>query len=137
MHKTIQREAILKLLRESEKHLSADEVFTILRYKVPQISLATIYRNLKQLSAAQIISEVTTINIQKKFESNMSVHFHIHCPVCGKEIRKQTIDQIIDRIMTLPEGTRFLVLSPIVRGQKGRHEKVLGRPVLFAISAAV
>ena len=47
-----------------------------------------------------------------------------HCPVCGKEIRRQTIDQIIDRIMTLDEGTRFLVLSPIVRGQKGRHEKV-------------
>ena len=47
-----------------------------------------------------------------------------HCPECGKEIRRQTIDQIIDRIMTLDEGTRFLVLSPIVRGQKGRHEKV-------------
>ena len=47
-----------------------------------------------------------------------------HCPVCGKEIRRQTIDQIIDRIMTLEEGTRFLVLSPVVRGQKGRHEKV-------------
>ena len=48
-----------------------------------------------------------------------------HCPVCNKEIRRQTIDQIIDRIMTLSEGTRFLVLSPVVRGQKGRHEKVL------------
>ena len=47
-----------------------------------------------------------------------------HCPVCGKEIRRQTIDQIIDRIMNLEEGTRFLVLSPIVRAQKGRHEKV-------------
>ncbi|MBO5716381.1 MAG: excinuclease ABC subunit UvrA [Clostridia bacterium] len=47
-----------------------------------------------------------------------------HCPVCGKEIRRQTIDQIIDKIMTLNEGTRFLVLSPVVRGQKGRHEKV-------------
>lgn len=47
-----------------------------------------------------------------------------HCPVCGKEIRRQTVDQIIDRIMTLDEDTRFLVLSPIVRGQKGRHEKV-------------
>lgn len=47
-----------------------------------------------------------------------------HCPVCGKEIKRQTIDQIIDRIMTLEEGTRFLVLSPIVRGQKGRHEKI-------------
>lgn len=48
-----------------------------------------------------------------------------HCPVCGKEIRRQTIDQIIDQIMTLDEGTRFLVLSPIVRSQKGRHEKIL------------
>lgn len=47
-----------------------------------------------------------------------------HCPTCGKEIRRQTIDQIIDRILTMDEGTRFLVLSPVVRGQKGRHEKV-------------
>lgn len=47
-----------------------------------------------------------------------------HCPVCGKEIRRQTIDQIIDKIMTLDDGTRFMVLSPIVRAQKGRHEKI-------------
>ena len=48
-----------------------------------------------------------------------------HCPVCGKEIRQQTTDQIIDRILKLPVGTRFLVLSPVVRAQKGMHEKVL------------
>ena len=48
-----------------------------------------------------------------------------HCPICGKEIRQQTVDQIIDRILTLPEGTRFMVLSPIVRAQKGTHEKAL------------
>ena len=48
-----------------------------------------------------------------------------HCPVCGKEIRQQTQDQIVDRIMALPEGTRFMVLAPIVRTQKGMHEKVL------------
>ncbi len=47
-----------------------------------------------------------------------------HCPVCGREIRQQTVDQIIDRIQTLPEGTRFMVLSPVVRAQKGMHEKV-------------
>ncbi len=47
-----------------------------------------------------------------------------HCPHCGKEIRAQTVDQIVDRIMELPEGTRFQVLSPVVRGKKGRHEKV-------------
>ena len=47
-----------------------------------------------------------------------------HCPVCGKEIRQQTTDQIIDRILALPQGSRFVILAPIVRAQKGMHEKV-------------
>ena len=48
-----------------------------------------------------------------------------HCPKCGKEIRQQTIDQIIDQIMALPEGTRIQVMAPVVRGRKGEHAKVL------------
>ena len=48
-----------------------------------------------------------------------------HCPVCGKEIRRQSTDTIIDKICELPEGERFLVLAPVVRAQKGMHEKVL------------
>ena len=48
-----------------------------------------------------------------------------HCPVCGKEIRQQTTDQIMDRIMAIREGSRFMILSPVVRGKKGRHEKLL------------
>ena len=47
-----------------------------------------------------------------------------HCPKCGKEIRRQTIDQIVDRVEALGEGTRFLILSPVVRGKKGEHQKV-------------
>ena len=47
-----------------------------------------------------------------------------HCPKCGKEIRRQTIDQIVDRIMELPQGTRIQVLSPVVRSRKGEHAKV-------------
>ena len=47
-----------------------------------------------------------------------------HCPICGKEIRQQTTDQIADRILELPERTRFLVLAPVVRSKKGMHEKV-------------
>ena len=46
-----------------------------------------------------------------------------HCPKCGKEIRRQTIDQIVDRIEAMGEGTKFIVLSPIVRGKKGEHVK--------------
>ncbi len=48
-----------------------------------------------------------------------------HCPVCGRVIEQQTQDQIVSRILTLPEGTRFMVLAPVVRAQKGMHEKVL------------
>ena len=47
-----------------------------------------------------------------------------HCPKCGKEIKKQSIDEIVDRVMELPERTKFQILAPIVRGKKGRHEKV-------------
>ncbi len=47
-----------------------------------------------------------------------------HCPICGREIRQQTEDQIVDRILELPEGTRFMVLSPVVKAQKGMHEKI-------------
>ena len=48
-----------------------------------------------------------------------------HCPKCGREIRQQTIDQIVDRIMELPEGSRILILAPVIRGKKGEHVKVL------------
>ena len=48
-----------------------------------------------------------------------------HCPVCGKEIRRQSTDQIIEKILSLPTGTKFMVLAPVVRDKKGRHEKVI------------
>ncbi len=48
-----------------------------------------------------------------------------HCPECGKVISKQTVDQMVDRLMELPEGTKIQLMSPVVRGKKGRHEKVI------------
>ena len=47
-----------------------------------------------------------------------------HCPKCGKEIRQQTIDQIIDQVLSLPQGTRIQVMAPVIRGKKGEHAKV-------------
>ena len=47
-----------------------------------------------------------------------------HCPNCGREIRQQTIDQIIDQVLALPEGTRIQVMAPVIRGKKGEHAKV-------------
>ncbi len=50
-----------------------------------------------------------------------------HCPKCGKEIKKQTVDQMVDQIMELPEGAKIQLLAPVVRGRKGRHEKLFER----------
>ena len=50
-----------------------------------------------------------------------------HCPKCGKEIKKQTVDQIVDQIMDMPEGTKIQLLAPVVRGRKGEHAKVFER----------
>ncbi len=48
-----------------------------------------------------------------------------HCPICGKEIRQQTVDQIVDRVMQLPTGSKIQILAPVVRGRKGEHTKEL------------
>ncbi|MGE4276251.1 MAG: excinuclease ABC subunit UvrA [Lawsonibacter sp.] len=47
-----------------------------------------------------------------------------HCPICGKEIKQQTVDQIIDQVMALPEATRIQVMAPVIRGKKGEHAKI-------------
>lgn len=49
----------------------------------------------------------------------------VHCPICGREINQQTIDQIVDRVMKLEEGTKIMVLSPVIRARKGEHQKEL------------
>ena len=50
-----------------------------------------------------------------------------HCPVCGKEIMKQSVDQMVDQIMSLPEGTKIQLLAPVVRGRKGTHQKLFAQ----------
>ncbi len=59
-----------------------------------------------------------------------------HCPKCGKEIRQQSVDQIIDQILSLPEGTRIQVLAPVVRGKRGstsRFWTTPGNPAMYAV----
>ena len=50
-----------------------------------------------------------------------------HCPVCGREIRQQTVDQMVDKVLELPERTKIQILAPIVRGKKGMHQKEFER----------
>ena len=52
---------------------------------------------------------------------------HPHCPTCGRPIEEQTVDQMVDQVLSYPEGTRVQVLAPLVRGRKGEHEKVIAQ----------
>lgn len=47
-----------------------------------------------------------------------------HCPVCGREIKQQTVDQMVDKILEMPEGTKFMIMAPVIRGRKGEHTKI-------------
>ena len=60
-----------------------------------------------------------------------------HCPKCGKEIKKQTVDQMVDQIMELPERTKIQLLAPVVRGRKGEHQKFLNRQSEAAMSVSL
>lgn len=58
-----------------------------------------------------------------------------HCPICGREIRQQSIDEMVDRVLSLEEGTRIQLLAPIIRGKKGQHTKELkGTPFRLCAS---
>lgn len=60
-----------------------------------------------------------------------------HCPKCGKEIRKQTVDEMVDQIMELPERTKIQLLAPVVRGRKGTHAKLFERAKKADMSVCV
>ena len=83
MNRTAQRDAILKQLRAVKTHPTADELYAGLRVNMPQISLGTVYRNREQMSQAGLIRKLETAGKQKRFDGDISEHFHMRCRVCG------------------------------------------------------
>ncbi len=84
MRMTKQRQAILHALRGTREHPSADTVFHDVRRSLPNISLATIYRNLRQLSEAGLVQELSVGDARSRFDANTSLHYHVRCVVCGR-----------------------------------------------------
>ena len=82
MNRTIQREAILSELRRSNCHPTADELYRVLREKVPQISLGTVYRNLEEMACRGIIRKLELTGRQKRFDGIVEPHHHIRCRCC-------------------------------------------------------
>jgi Fur family ferric uptake transcriptional regulator len=81
---TRQRKIILDALENVESHLTADQVYEIVRQRLPRISLGTVYRNLEVLSNSGMIKKLEFGGSQKRFDSDLSDHYHVRCTKCGR-----------------------------------------------------
>ena len=95
MNKTAQRDAILNELRAHNSHPTADKLYEVLRKKLPQISLGTVYRNLEQMASRGTIKKLSLAGHQKRFDGDLSRHYHIRCPHCDN-ISNIKVDSLID-----------------------------------------
>lgn len=127
---TPQRRVILKVLRDSENHPTADEVYERVRERLPRVSLGTVYRNLKTLADAGLIQRLTLTGAQARFDGKASRHLHIRCSGCG------AVSDVPDDLVSIPEYPERLAghvvldhemeligLCPACQGTSERSEK--------------
>lgn len=81
---TKQRALILEELRNTTSHPTADEIYTMVRAKLPRISLGTVYRNLELLAGSDQVLKLEYAGFQKRFDGNMLPHAHVRCECCGR-----------------------------------------------------
>ncbi|MDP3695894.1 MAG: transcriptional repressor, partial [Desulfocapsaceae bacterium] len=84
VRRTSQREIILQELQKSRQHLTADQLFRVVRKKMPRISLATVYRNLELLSETGLIAKLEVSGRQRRFDSEVVGHDHVTCVQCHR-----------------------------------------------------
>ena len=95
--KSKQREAIIRVLRGTSSHPSAEWIYEQVKKQLPNIGLATVYRNLRLLKEAGEVSEMHTSNETARFDGNTDVHYHFRCDRCGKILDlREPIDATIE-----------------------------------------
>jgi len=117
---TSQREIILQELQKSRQHLTADELFRVVRKKMPRISLATVYRNLELLSETGVIAKLEVSGRQKHFDSEVAGHDHVSCVQCHRvenlvlESKKEDCPShgVVDGYMITGRRLEFFGLCP-------------------------
>jgi len=95
---TTQRKVILEELRCSHRHVTASELYRVVRQRIPNISLGTIYRNLDLLHQDGLISKLETAGRETRFDGDLSSHYHLRCRRCGR------IEDISDPVSVRVEG---------------------------------
>jgi Fur family peroxide stress response transcriptional regulator len=88
-----QRDAIIRILRDTKSHPTAEWIYEQVKREIPNVGLATIYRNLRLLSAAGEISEIATTSGTNHFDGNAELHYHFICDHCGRIL---DIDEPVD-----------------------------------------
>ncbi|MEW5723091.1 MAG: transcriptional repressor [Thermodesulfobacteriota bacterium] len=83
---TPQRQLILDQVREAGRHASADEVFQMVRRRLPHISLGTVYRNLEMLTRQGLVKQLGTAGSQRRYEGNLTPHYHLRCESCDRVV---------------------------------------------------
>jgi Fur family transcriptional regulator, peroxide stress response regulator len=81
---SLQRQVILEELQGEKTHPSAQEIFERVRHRLPKISLGTVYRNLEQLAAHGLIQKIEAARGQRRFDGDLSEHYHVRCLYCGR-----------------------------------------------------
>lgn len=102
-----QKEAIIRVLRETSSHPSAEWIYEQVRKDVPNIGLATVYRNLRLLNEAGEVSEIRTSGDGTRFDYNTGTHYHFHCDRCGRILDlDEPIDTTIEARIARRTGLR-------------------------------
>lgn len=107
---TAQRRVILEELRQVDSHPGAEEVFTMVRRRLPRISLATVYRNLDVLCAAGAIARIDSGSSLKRFDGNADGHYHIRCIRCDRLVDAM-VEVQRDLEARVQDKTDFLILG--------------------------
>lgn len=93
---TKQRQIIIEELKKVTSHPTADQLYEMVRKKLPKISLSTVYRNLETLSAEGMVLKLDSAGAQKRFDATVENHYHIRCNRCGRvdDVHMETIPEI-------------------------------------------
>jgi Fur family transcriptional regulator, peroxide stress response regulator len=109
VRKTKQKEAIIKVLQQTKLHPDADWIFQQVKQEIPNISLGTVYRNLRLLKEAGIIQELLSQDEISHFDGNTGVHYHFRCDSCGRIYDiEETVDKAIERRVAQKTGFKVL-----------------------------